>query len=335
MKPIIIICGLGIGILIGIFPSLTGKKPFWWKLLLTLFIAATAAFALIPITASPPSYARFLAENNITEPVRIRFQFEDPLEFPQNSGTINFGGVMIETDKELIKKIEGETDFILQLKYNKEQKAYTAIDAPIIDPLLTFPFIVQLQDRIKIMNFHVPSAWIAVLAYLVSMIYAVMYLYKKDYRHDVIAYSSAGLGLLFTILATVTGMIWAKYNWGTYWNWDPRQTSILVLMLIYGAYFALRNAISNYEQRARLSSVYAILAFITVPFFIFILPRITTGLHPGSADDISSGPVMGGGSMLDQSMLLAFGLALAAFTMLYFWMLNLKIRMEYIKNSLN
>ena len=116
---------------------------------------------------------------------------------------------------------------------------------------------------------------------------------KKDFNYELKSIASAELGFLFCILATVTGAIWAKFNWGSFWNWDPRQTSIFILLMIYSAYFVLRSSISEKVKRARISSVYSILAGVTVPFFIFILPRITSGLHPGSKGDTEgAGPIV-------------------------------------------
>jgi heme exporter protein C len=127
--------------------------------------------------------------------------------------------------------------------------------------------------------------------------------------------------LLFAILATTTGAIWAKFEWGAFWNWDPRQTSIFVLILIYGAYFALRSAIESEETRAKLSSVYAILAGITVPFFVFILPRIVESLHPDPIVNTS------GKVKMNTNMFLIFISSLIGFTGVYFWMMNLKVRL--------
>ena len=92
--------------------------------------------------------------------------------------------------------------------------------------------------------------------------------------------ASAQLGFLFAALALISGMIWAQKDWGAYWNWDPRQTSVAVILLIYGAYFALRGSIADPRNRARLSAVYSIVAFVTVPFLIFVIPRIMSTLHP-------------------------------------------------------
>jgi heme exporter protein C len=162
-----------------------------------------------------------------------------------------------------------------------------------------------------------------------AMIYSVQYLRHKDILYDYKASAAAGLGLLFCILATVTGAVWAKFNWGAFWNWDPRQTSIFLLLLIYGAYFALRSAVESEESRAKLASVYAILSFITVPFFIFILPRIVESLHPDPIIN-SRGKIN-----MDTGMLLIFLSSLAGFTALFYWMLNLKIRLAKIELSKN
>lgn len=193
--------------------------------------------------------------------------------------------------------------------------------------LYPIPYIPALGDKARVLYFHVPTAWVTVLAFLMSMLYSVQYLRKKDILYDYKASAAAALGLLFCILATVTGAVWAKFNWGAFWNWDPRQTSIFLLLLIYGAYFALRSAIESEESRAKLSAVYAILSFITVPFFMFILPRIVETLHPDPIVNAS------GKINMDTSMLIIFLSSLAGFTALFYWMLNLKIRIAKIEIS--
>jgi heme exporter protein C len=196
-----------------------------------------------------------------------------------------------------------------------------------------FPFIPGLGENAKIIFFHVPTAWIAVLAFLMATIYGIKYLRKKDLDDDAKSYTAAQLGLVFCILATVTGAVWAKFAWGSFWNWDPRQTSIFALLLIYGALFALRSSIEVEEKRASLSAVYSIIAFFTVPFFIFIMPRIMTGLHPGSADDSTAGPVID--FKMNSNMQLIFFLSLIGFTILYFWMWNIGSKSIIYRDSLN
>ncbi len=189
-----------------------------------------------------------------------------------------------------------------------------------------FPMIKGLEENAKIIFFHVPTAWLTVIAFLMSTIYSVKYLRKKNLDDDAKSYTAAQLGMVFCILATVTGAIWAKFAWGSYWSWDPRQTSIFALLLIYGAWFALRSSIESEEKRASLSSVYSIIAFLTVPFFIFIMPRIMLGLHPG-APSVEGGKVVQTSNpaidfKMNGNMLLIFFLSLIAFTILYFWMWN-------------
>lgn len=191
--------------------------------------------------------------------------------------------------------------------------------------VLPIPDIPALGDKARVLYFHVPMSWISVLAFFMSMWYSIRYLKTREADYDLKSYSSAQLGFLFCILATATGSLWAKFNWGSFWNWDPRQTSIFILLMIYGAYFALRSAIDSPEQRAKLSSVYSIIAAVTVPFFVFIMPRLVESLHP---DPIINNQ---GKIHMNSTMLTVFLTSLVGFTMLYLWMLNLKIRLEKIE----
>ena len=187
------------------------------------------------------------------------------------------------------------------------------------------PVIPGLEEKARIIFFHVPTAWLSVVAFLTSMVYAIQYLRTRDLAYDIRSSAAAGLGFMFCILATLTGAVWAKFNWGSYWNWDPRETSIFVLLLIYGAYFSLRSAVETEEKRATLSSAYSIIAAVTVPFFIFIMPRIMTGLHPGAkGDPEGAGPVVE--FKMSPNMRVIFFSSLIAFTLLFYWMFTLRVR---------
>jgi len=136
----------------------------------------------------------------------------------------------------------------------------------------------------RIVMVHVPTAWLTMLAFGIAAWYSAMYLRRRREQDDDRALAATELGFLFSILATVTGSIFAKVVWGSYWNWDPRETSILILLLIYGAYFALRSAIEDVERRRQLAGVYALFAFVTAPLLIFVVPRLyETSLHPNCA----------------------------------------------------
>lgn len=181
----------------------------------------------------------------------------------------------------------------------------------------------QIGESSRIFYYHIPQAWICVIAFAIAMIYSIKYLRSKNIADDDKASSAAALGLVFCILATLSGSIFAKVTWGSFWNWDPRETSIFILLLIYGAYFALRGAIEIEEKRASLAAVYAIFAFVTVPFLIFVVPRIVPSLHPADSvvDDnmkFTMGP---------QVRSIFFG-SLALFTLLFVWMYALANRVQ-------
>lgn len=189
----------------------------------------------------------------------------------------------------------------------------------ILGAFLYAPPAKGLGETARILYFHVPCSWVATLSFLISAAFSVQYLRSKDLYYDVWASSAAQLGLIFTLLATVTGSIWAKKIWHSYWNWDPRETSIFILLLIYAAYFALRSALEENEQKARLSAVYSIIAFVTVPFFVFIVPRIYESLHPDPLINES------GKIKMDARMLRVFLGSLLGFTVLFYWILRIKV----------
>jgi heme exporter protein C len=202
---------------------------------------------------------------------------------------------------------------------------------------LEFPLIPGLEEKARNIFFHVPIAWTSVLAFIVALYYGLRYLHSRDFDYDIKSVSSAGLGFLFCLLAAITGSIWAKFNWGSFWNWDPRETSIFILLLIYGAYFALRSALSSDEVRARLSAVYVVIAGLVAPFFVFIMPRIVGGLHPGAKGDTAGSiPI----AQLDMpiNMQLVFFTSIIGFSLFFIWLLNLRIRaarLEYHISIIN
>ena len=154
----------------------------------------------------------------------------------------------------------------------------------VVAMFLVVPQYEGLGNAGRIMIMHVPTAWVSVLAFTVSAIFSGLYLWKGRPEHDDYALAAAESGFLFTALATITGMIFSQVVWGVYWNWDPRQTSIFVLLLIYAALFALRSALEDGQRRRQLSAVYSLFAFVTVPFLIFVAPRLANStLHPNCA----------------------------------------------------
>ncbi len=138
----------------------------------------------------------------------------------------------------------------------------------------------------RIVLFHVPAAIICVLCFLMGGFFGWRYLRRRDMLDDARANAANEVGMLFGILTTLTGMVFASQQWGKPWHWDPRQTTILIQLLIYAAYFALRAAVEDDRQRASLSAGYTVFAALTVPFLIFVLPRLPAiaerSLHPSN-----------------------------------------------------
>ena len=197
----------------------------------------------------------------------------------------------------------------------------------IIAVYLYVPPAMGLGDLSRIIFFHVPLAWVGVLAYLVSMLNGLHYLRQPKMIFDQQAAFNAEIGFAFTLLATITGAIFARNTWGMYWNWDPRQTSIFILLIIYGAYFLLRSSVEDEERRARMASVYSILAFISVPFLVFIIPRIYMSLHPDPLINVE------GQLKMDARMFYVFLGSLAGFTGIYLWISGLYSRITALKEK--
>lgn len=174
----------------------------------------------------------------------------------------------------------------------------------------------------RIFYFHVPVALVSFVAYGLAMYQAVMYLKRKELIYDRKSATAASLGTIFCGLAAVSGSVFAKYAWGSFWNWDPRQTSIAVLMLIYLAYFSLRTAVPDPSRKANLAAVYSIMGFFAAIFTMFIWPRIAPGLHPGAPGDSSSGSFI----TMSGKTWMVFGPSLLAFIGLFGWIYTLSLR---------
>ncbi len=135
-----------------------------------------------------------------------------------------------------------------------------------------------IAENYRIIFFHVPAAVSSFVAFTVTLIFSISFLKTENYRRDVQAVSSAKFGFAMITAALISGSIWAKVAWGSYWNWDPRETFVLVLWFAYAAYFGLRASIEDYAIKARYSAIYSIFAFVTVPMSYF--SSLLSPLHP-------------------------------------------------------
>ncbi len=205
-----------------------------------------------------------------------------------------------------------------------------------VDPLMTFPLVQGLGELGRNMLFHVPMSFVAFVLFLLGTIYSIIFLRKKDMKYDLQARGFSAVGLLLTFLATVTGSIWARFSWGRFWNFDPRESSILILLLIYIAYFLLRSLMEESdEKKARIAAVYNIIAFVTVPFLMFVLPRITESLHPGGAGSVAPVLNLSGKTYTAPTLLWMLWGMVFVFTLICFWIKDLYVRILKLEEQKN
>lgn len=150
--------------------------------------------------------------------------------------------------------------------------------------LVASPAEVEMGDYVRILYFHLPTAIICYVSLGISLVAGIAFLWKKNEKFDALSSSAAMIGIVYGAVTLVTGAVWAKVTWGVYWNWDPRETTTLILWLGYLGYFLLRMSIDNPERRSSISAVYNVIVFLTVPlsYLSFILwpslhPSLTSG----------------------------------------------------------
>jgi heme exporter protein C len=182
-------------------------------------------------------------------------------------------------------------------------------------------------DVQRLVYFHVPLAWTAYLAFFVVFVASGAYLIRRAPLMDSIARASAEVGLLFTTMMLITGSLWARPIWGTWWSWDARLTTTLLLWFIYVGYLMLRSSIDDEERAARYAAVIGIIGAIDIPI-IHQSVVWWRSLHPESVVFASGGPAM------PASMLTALIVSLIAFTVLYGVLLTLRTRLEIVRREL-
>lgn len=197
--------------------------------------------------------------------------------------------------------------------------------------LIQAPFIGNLYETIRNLFFHVPM-WFTQLTLLsISLYFSIQYLRKPSAVIDLKALAFAETGNVFGILGLVTGMIWANYTWGAPWNNDPKQLGAAIALLIYLAYFVLRNSITDLDKRGRIAAVYNIFAyFIYVPM-IMVLPRLSESLHPGGQGE-KGNPGLNGAD-LDPTMRMVFWPAVIGWILLGVWIATILFRFRWYEEQ--
>ncbi|OJU75989.1 MAG: ABC transporter permease [Bacteroidetes bacterium 47-18] len=190
---------------------------------------------------------------------------------------------------------------------------------------MNVPKLDILNETIRNVFFHVPMWFTMTVLFVISVYYAIMYLAKNDLKYDIWSSQLIKTGLYFGCLGMLTGMLWARSTWGAFWSNDPKQVMTLLSMLIYFAYVVLRTSITDLEKRARISAVFNVFAFALMIPLIWILPRLTESLHPGTGGD---NPAFG---KMAPELSIVFRPVAIGWILMGLWIATLFIRTEIIK----
>jgi heme exporter protein C len=185
----------------------------------------------------------------------------------------------------------------------------------------------------RIFYFHVPSAWIGFLAFMVAAVAAVLYLITRRQKWDIWGLASVEIGLVFFTMVMLSGPIWAKPTWNVWWTWDPRLTISAISWLLYIGYLMLRGAIDNPERQARFGAVYALIAALSVPINWMAI-RWWRTIHPAVVAPSNREEAVGGfGMSPDIRNTLLF--CLFAFTLFYITLMYHRIKLERLKRRVD
>lgn len=194
--------------------------------------------------------------------------------------------------------------------------------------LLASPKDYQQSEAVRIMYIHVPSAWMALFCYCSLAITSAFSLIWRHPLADIIGKSTAPIGACFTFLTLVTGSLWGKPMWGTWWVWDARLTSVLILFFLYLGYIALYNAFDDISRGARAAAVLGLVGAVNLPIIKFSVDWWNTLHQPASVIKL-------GGPAIHPSMLWPLALMALAFTAYYVWVLLLRVRGELISRRIS
>jgi heme exporter protein C len=182
-----------------------------------------------------------------------------------------------------------------------------------------------LNETIRNLYFHV-AMWFGMMIYfIVSVVYSVRYLRRNRPADDIYAVEFSRTGIVFGLLGLITGSVWARYTWGDFWSNDPKQLGAAIALLIYLAYFVLRNSLTDMDKSARISAVYNVFAFAMLFPTIWIIPRLVDSLHPGGMGNPASFDTKD----IDNRMRLIFWFgAVPGWSLLGLWITTLRIRLQ-------
>jgi heme exporter protein C len=186
-----------------------------------------------------------------------------------------------------------------------------------------------LNETIRNLYFHVAMWFVMMIFFIVSVIHSVRYLRHNNPVNDIYAVEYARSGIVFGVLGLLTGSVWAKFTWGDFWSNDPKQLGSAIALLIYLAYFVLRNSLTDLDKSARISAVYNIFAFAMLFPTIWVIPRLVESLHPGGMGN----PALNTKDIDSRMRLIFYFGAIPGWALLGVWVSSLRIRLQ--KLSIN
>ena len=191
--------------------------------------------------------------------------------------------------------------------------------------LTDVPRLPILHETIRNQYFHVCMWFSMMILFTVSIVFSIRHLATGKTSFDLIASEATATGILFGVLGLITGSLWARYTWGTWWTNDVKLNGAAITMLTYFAYLILRNAITDPQKRGKVAAVYNIFAYVMMFVFIMIYPRLSDSLHPGNGGNPGFSKYD-----LDNTMRLVFYPAVIGWSLLGVWIMTLRIRLEKI-----
>jgi len=182
----------------------------------------------------------------------------------------------------------------------------------------------------RVFYFHVAAGWVGMLGFLVAAVAGIAYLRSGERKWDITGLAAVEIGMAFAFINVITGSIWARPIWNTWWTWDPRLTTATIMLLIYAAYLMLRSGIEDPDRRARFGAVYAIVGFISVPL-TFFSARLFRTIHPVVIG--SNQPGAEGAFDMTPKMLQTFLFSLLVFSFIFVDLLWHRVRLGWLQDK--
>jgi heme exporter protein C len=191
--------------------------------------------------------------------------------------------------------------------------------------LIQIPYIPILEQTARNLFLHVPMWFTMMVTFATGFVHSVRYLNDPQPYTDIQASASTNVGLVFGICGLLTGSLWARFTWGTWWTFaEPKMNLAALAMMIYVAYFVLRSAFDDPERRAKISAVYNVFAATTIPFLLYIIPRQLQSLHPGAEGNPAFSEITA------PELRIIFYPAVIGFIGLAFWMIDIVKRYDWL-----